>query len=51
LLRDALRHLAAHGRCAVERAQMNADLAFLAGDRSDYLHWLAIGRTLDRGEA
>lgn len=48
LLRDALRHFAAHGPRAAELARSNAEAAFFAGERDGYLHWLAICRVLDR---
>ena len=48
LLREALRHFAAHGAGAAERARSNAEQAFFAGDRTGYLHWLEICRALDR---
>jgi hypothetical protein len=48
ILRDALRHFAAHGLQAAERARDNAEAAFFAGDRGDYRHWMAICRMLDR---
>jgi hypothetical protein len=47
LLREALRHFAKHGLGAAERARRNAEVAFFAGDRAAYLHWMAIGRALD----
>ena len=49
LLRDALRHFAAHGAGAAERARRNAEQAFFADQRAEYLHWMAICRALDRG--
>ena len=48
LLREALRHFAAHGAGAAEQARINAEHAFFAGKRGDYLHWMAMGRALDR---
>lgn len=48
LLRGALRFFAEHGLGAAERARMNAEKAFFAGDRAGYQHWLAICRTIDR---
>lgn len=47
-LRAALWHFAEHGLGAAEVAQQNAERAFFAGDRTAYLHWLTICRTLDR---
>jgi len=48
LLRDALKHFAAHGLGAAEEARAQAERAFFRGDREGYRHWLAICRTLDR---
>ena len=48
LLRATLRHFATFGLQAAERARDNAERAYFAGDRGDYLHWMAICRTLDR---
>ncbi len=48
LLRDALRHFAAHGLGAAETARQAAERAFFAGDRQGYDYWLGICRTLDR---
>lgn len=48
LLRDALKHFAAHGLGAAEEARLQAERAFFRGDRQAYRHWLAICRTLDR---
>lgn len=48
LLRDALKHFAAHGLGAAETARQSAERAFFAGDRQTYLYWLGICRTLDR---
>ncbi len=48
LLQEALRHFAAHGAGAADHARGKAEQAFFAGRRRDYLHWLAVCRTLDR---
>jgi hypothetical protein len=48
LLRSTLRHFAAYGLQAAERAREEAESAFFAGDRKGYHHWMAICRTLDR---
>jgi len=48
LLRDALKHFAAHGLGAADSARAAAERAFFAGDRQAYRHWLAICRMLDR---
>lgn len=48
LLRDALKHFAAHGLGAADEARQRAERAFFAGDRPAYLHWLNICRALDR---
>ena len=48
LIKAALRHFAAHGLSAAERARDNAESAFFAGDSESYRWWLAICRTLDR---
>lgn len=48
LLRATLRHFAAYGLQAAERAREEAATAFFAGDRENYRHWMAICRTLDR---
>jgi hypothetical protein len=48
LLRAALRHFAAYGLSAAERARENAENAFFAGNRDEYMQWLAICRALDR---
>jgi hypothetical protein len=48
LLREALRQFAAHGAGAAEHARVNAEQAFFAGRQRNYLHWMAICRTLDR---
>jgi hypothetical protein len=48
ILKAALRHFAAHGLAAAERARENAERAFFTGDRSAYRWWLSICRTLDR---
>ena len=48
LLRDALKHFAAHGLGAAETARAAAERAFFAGDRTTYRYWLGICRTLDR---
>ena len=48
LLRAALKHFAAHGLAAAERARENAEAAFFAGDRERYQYWLEICRALDR---
>ena len=48
VLRAALRHFAAHGLAAAERARENADSAFFSDDRDAYRHWLSICRALDR---
>jgi hypothetical protein len=48
LLRETLRHFAAFGLQAAERARDNAETAFFAGRKRDYHHWMAICRTLDR---
>ncbi len=48
LLRDVLRHFAAHGAGAAGLAWANAEQAFFAGNRRDYLHWMEICRALDR---
>lgn len=48
LLREALRFFAQHGAGAAERAWINAEQAFFADRRSDYLNWMAICRTLDQ---
>jgi hypothetical protein len=48
ILRAALKHFAAHGLGAAERAYRNAEEAFFAGKRDEYRHWLAICRALDR---
>ena len=47
VLRSALRHFAAHGLSAADRAREHAEVAFFAGKRDEYRHWLAICRTLD----
>lgn len=48
VLRETLRHFAAHGLQAAERAREKAESAFFSGDRNDYQHWMAICRMLDR---
>lgn len=48
VLHDALRHFAAHGLGAAERAHRNATSAFFAGDSAGYRRWMAICRMLDR---
>jgi len=48
LLRETLRHFATFGMQAAERARENAESAYFDGRRSDYHHWMAICRTLDR---
>ena len=48
LLRIALRHFAEHGLAAAARARDQARIAHALGRHEDYLHWLAICRTLDR---
>lgn len=48
LLREALRHFAEHGMAAAPRARARAEAAFFAGQREEYLRWMAICRTLDR---
>ncbi|MDE2406134.1 MAG: hypothetical protein KGM17_15795 [Sphingomonadales bacterium] len=48
LLRATLRHFAAWGLQAAERARDNAEAAYFEGRRDEYQHWLAICRTLDR---
>lgn len=48
LLRETLRHFAAYGMQAAERARENAETAYFAGRRGEYHHWMAICRTLDR---
>lgn len=48
LLRDALKHFAAHGLGAADTARQAAERAFFAGDRQGYDYWLGICRTLDR---
>lgn len=48
LLRASLRHFAAYGLQAAERAKENAEAAYFAGRSGDYRHWMAICRTLDR---
>lgn len=48
LLRETLRHFAAYGIQAAERARENAEAAFFDGRKHDYHHWMAICRTLDR---
>jgi len=48
VLKAALRHFAAHGLAAAERARANAEKAFFDGDRQGYRWWLSICHTLDR---
>jgi len=48
VLRAALRHFAAWGLQAAERARDNAEEAQRFGRPDDYRHWMAICRTLDR---
>lgn len=48
LLRDALKHFAAHGINAAEDARERAERAFFSNDRAAYRRWLGICRTLDR---
>ncbi|MEY2942619.1 MAG: hypothetical protein RLY97_633 [Pseudomonadota bacterium] len=48
MLREALRHFAAHGLSAAQRAHEFAEQAYFAGQRDDYQHWMAICRSLDR---
>ncbi|MBU6269094.1 MAG: hypothetical protein KGN34_16220 [Sphingomonadales bacterium] len=47
-MRAALRHFAAFGLQAAERARENAEAAHHDGHPADYQHWMAICRTLDR---
>jgi len=48
VLKAALRHFAAHGLAAAERARENAEKAFFDGDRQGYRWWLSICHTLDK---
>jgi hypothetical protein len=48
MLREALRHFAAHGLGAADAARSNAETAFFAGDSKEYRWWLGICRMLDR---
>jgi len=48
MLHAALRHFAAHGMAAAQRARRQAEAAFFAGDRQAYRWWLDICRALDR---
>lgn len=51
VLRNALKHFAAHGLRAAEDAALRAATAHRAGNRDDLLHWLEICRTLDPSRA
>lgn len=46
VLREALRHFAAHGLRAAEDAGQRARSAHRAGDKAGYRHWIAICRAL-----
>lgn len=48
VLKAALRHFAAHGLSAAERARENAEQAFFSGQREEYHLWIAICTALDR---
>jgi len=48
VLKAALRHFAAYGLSAAERAREQAEAAFFAGDSETYRWWMAICATLDR---
>ena len=47
VVRDALRHFAAHGLYAAEEAGHRAVAAHHRGDRADLRHWLQICAALD----
>ena len=51
VLEGALRHFAVHGLDAAPAAVRNAQVALAANNTSDYVWWLEICRTFDRGNA
>ena len=48
LMRAALLHFAKHGLKAAGEAKREAESAFFAGNRTQYLWWLGVCRTLDQ---
>jgi hypothetical protein len=48
LLRDALKHFAAHGLGAAAQARLEAERGWHAGRAEEYRHWLEICRRFDR---